>query len=242
MEDPKAIENFLRGDEPAETYYKGIPAYLKDTYWWAYIHPKAVRFFERQWLVNLILWGNYNRLKKTLLKELVTSFEKKNLQLACVYGDLTEQIESTLGSHGTLDVIDVCQIQLDNLREKLGPSKKISLSRQDSSSLEFSDGAFDTTILFFLLHEQPEEVRNATLKEALRVTSKGGQVIVIDYHQASHWNPLRYVMSVVFKLLEPFAQGFVNQNINDLLPKSLKASVEKKTFFGSLYQKVIIRC
>jgi len=31
-----------------------IPAYLQETYWWAYVHPKAVRFFERQWLVNLI--------------------------------------------------------------------------------------------------------------------------------------------------------------------------------------------
>jgi hypothetical protein len=32
-----------------------VPDYLTEHYWWAYIHPKAVRFFERQWLVNLIL-------------------------------------------------------------------------------------------------------------------------------------------------------------------------------------------
>lgn len=242
MEDPKTIENVLPGDEPVENYYKGIPAYLKDTYWWAYIHPKAVRFFERQWLVNFILWGNYNRLKKELLTELTPGIEKRTLQLACVYGDLTQNIESSLGSNGTLDVIDVCQIQLDNLRTKIGSSKKISLSCQDSSSLEFPDGAFDTTFLFFLLHEQPEEVRYKTLKEALRVTAKGGQVIIIDYHQASLWNPLRYVMSVVFRLLEPFAQEFVNKNIDGLLPETHQTSSEKKTFFGGLYQKVIIRC
>ncbi|MBF0613390.1 MAG: hypothetical protein HQL55_19930, partial [Magnetococcales bacterium] len=28
-----------------------LPNYLEETYWWAYIHPKGVRFFERQWLV-----------------------------------------------------------------------------------------------------------------------------------------------------------------------------------------------
>jgi len=36
-----------------------VPDYLNAHYWWAYIHPKAVKLFERQWLVNLILWGNY---------------------------------------------------------------------------------------------------------------------------------------------------------------------------------------
>ena len=36
-----------------------VPAYLCTHYWWAYIHPYGVWFFERQWLVNLILAGNY---------------------------------------------------------------------------------------------------------------------------------------------------------------------------------------
>ena len=35
----------------------GIPEYLQETYWWAYLHPTAVNLFERQWLVNLILWS-----------------------------------------------------------------------------------------------------------------------------------------------------------------------------------------
>ena len=33
-----------------------IPYYLSAHYWWAYVHPRAVKVFERQWLVNLILW------------------------------------------------------------------------------------------------------------------------------------------------------------------------------------------
>ena len=32
-----------------------IPAYLQQVYWWAYVHPNAVKMFERQWLVNAIL-------------------------------------------------------------------------------------------------------------------------------------------------------------------------------------------
>ena len=44
-----------------------VPDYLSTHYWWAYIHPKAVKLFERQWLVNLILCGNYVRLRDAAL-------------------------------------------------------------------------------------------------------------------------------------------------------------------------------
>ena len=47
-----------------------VPSYLSDTYWWAYVHPRAVRLFERQWLVNLILWGNFARLRDAALDAL----------------------------------------------------------------------------------------------------------------------------------------------------------------------------
>ena len=47
---------------------QAIPSYLQDTYWWAYVHPNAVSFFERQWLVYLILWGNFARLRDALGK------------------------------------------------------------------------------------------------------------------------------------------------------------------------------
>ena len=33
------------------------------------VHPKAVKLFERHW-VNLILWGNYERLRDATLAEM----------------------------------------------------------------------------------------------------------------------------------------------------------------------------
>ena len=60
-----------------------VPDYLSTHYWWAYIHPKAVKLFERQWLVNLILWGNYARLRDAALAELGESLSGKTLQVAC---------------------------------------------------------------------------------------------------------------------------------------------------------------
>ena len=56
--------------ELIKTTWPIIPAYLEKTYWWAYVHPRAVAFFERQWLVNLILWGNFARLRDSALDSL----------------------------------------------------------------------------------------------------------------------------------------------------------------------------
>ena len=47
-----------------------IPAYLEQTYWWAYVRPYAVAFWDRQWLVNLILFGNLARLRDAAVSEI----------------------------------------------------------------------------------------------------------------------------------------------------------------------------
>ena len=68
------------------------PQYLTAHYWWAYVHPRAIWFFERQWLVNLILWGNYTRLRNAAMAELGDVLPGATLQVACVYGDLTGEL------------------------------------------------------------------------------------------------------------------------------------------------------
>src|SRR4051812_5266197 len=91
-----------------------IPAYLSDTYWWAYVHPKAVNIFERQWLVNAILWGNFARLRNAALAELGEVISGRTLQVACVYGDFSSHLVDRIAPGGSLDVVDVLPIQLTN--------------------------------------------------------------------------------------------------------------------------------
>ena len=94
-----------------------VPDYLSAHYWWAYMHPKAVKLFERQWLINLILWGNYKRLRDAALMELGESLSGTTLQVACVYGDLTNCLSRrAMTGGGSIDIVDVLPIQLENLR------------------------------------------------------------------------------------------------------------------------------
>ena len=227
---------------PAGLSAPGIPAYLQKIYWWAYLHPKAVRVFEREWLVNLILWGNFRRLRDAALDEFGERIEQHVLQIACVYGDFTQRIAARLHGKGRLDVVDVAPIQLANLRRKLGTNSPVGLHRQDSSALDFPTASVDASLLFFLLHEQPEAVRRATLAAALRVTRPGGKVVIVDYHRPRRRHPLRLPMHAVLRTLAPFALDLWRHEIADYLPPGLdRGAIAKRTAFGGLYQTLVIQ-
>jgi len=227
-----------------ESETPAIPAYLEDTYWWAYLRPRAIWVFEREWLVNLILWGNMHRLTRAVLDELNCEVGSTVLQVACVYGDFSNRLATHLrASRSRLHVLDIAPIQLRNARRKLDHHDNFSLHHQDSSDLRFNSGHFDQTVVFFLLHEQPEEVRRKTIAEAIRVTRPGGKVIFVDYHGPKRRNPLRYLMKHVLRWLEPFALDLWRTELPDYLPDGIRPEqVHAQFYCGGLYQKIVITC
>jgi ubiquinone/menaquinone biosynthesis C-methylase UbiE len=222
---------------PAPT---AIPQYLHDTYWWAYVHPRAVRFFERQWLVNLILWGNFAKLRDAALDALGQTLPGRTLQVACVYGDFTARVAERLPAEGSLDVVDVLPIQLANLRRKLPAAARVSLLHRDASRLGFASGTYDRVVLFFLLHEMPLDVRRRTLAEALRVAKPGAQVVIVDYHRPARWHPFRPIMNFILRRFEPFAMDLWAHEVSEWLPGVDAGRMHKDTFWGGLYQRLVI--
>jgi len=219
-----------------------VPQYLAAHYWWAYVHPTAVRVFERQWLVNLILWGNYRRLRDAALAELGRSLQGKTLQVACVYGDFTCRVSDRVAAGGgSLDVVDVLSVQLTNLQRKLPQDAPVRLMAMDSASLDVPDAHYDRALVFFLLHEQPQHVRKRTLSELLRVVKPGGKIVIVDYALPRWWQPLRYLWRPVLGWLEPFALDLWRQDIAAWLPPDRGSDrLCKQSFFGGLYQKVVL--
>jgi len=216
-----------------------IPAYLHETYWWAYVHPKAVRLFERQWLVNLILWGNFAKLRDAALAQLGETLPGRTLQVACVYGDFTPRLAERVPEGASLDVVDVLPIQLANLRCKLPASAAVSLINRDAADLGAPDASYDRVVLFFLLHEMPLDVRRRTLAEAVRVLKPGSELVIVDYHRPSRWHPLRAVMKVILRNFEPFAMDLWRHEVSEWLPPEARL-LQKETFYGGLYQKLVI--
>ena len=219
-----------------------IPKYLSDTYAWAYGTPEAVRLFERQWLVNLILWGNFARLRDKALAALGERLSGKTLQIACVYGDLTPMLLAAHTDAGQLDVVDVLPVQVLNLRNKLGANaSRVGIHLGNSAAMVYESASYDRALLFFLLHEQPEDVRRKTLSEALRVVRPGGKLVIVDYHRPHGFHPLNLPMRAVLSSLEPFALDLWAHDLAVWLPPGVPVqSIDAQTFFGGLYQLLVI--
>ena len=222
-----------------------VPWYLDSVYWWAYVDPRAITLFERQWLVNVILWGNFGRLRDAALDALADEpgapLSGRTLQIACVYGDLTRRLSERVAADGSLEVVDVLPLQLANLNRKLPTGHAVRLTHGDSTALEHASASFDRALLFFLMHEQPEAARRATLTEALRVVKPGGKVVIVDYHRPHVLNPLYWPMVGILRTLEPFALDLWRSELETWLPADRPVpSLERRLLFGDLYQLVIL--
>ena len=69
---------------------------------------------------------------------------------------------------------------------------------------------------------------------------KGSKAVFVDYHNPAKWQPIRYILKVVNHYLEPFAEALWKNEIQHYATKANKFVWRKKTFFGGVYQCVVV--
>ncbi len=213
-----------------------IPDYLKDIYTWAYLTPTSISIFDRHWIVSLILLGNYVKLERAMLEELRPGAQV--LQAACVYGRYSRVLADYLGQHGHLDVIDIAPIQAENCELKLLNYHNTSVRVADAALPD--NEKYDAVSCFFLLHEVPDNKKIEITDNLLNKLGPGGKLVFVDYHRP-HWlHPFKALISFVFTTLEPFARSLWEKEISDYATRAHEFSWEKKTYFGGMYQKVVV--
>jgi ubiquinone/menaquinone biosynthesis C-methylase UbiE len=213
-----------------------VPAYLKDVYHWAYLSSLGRAIFDHPLMVHAILWGNMRRLTRAVLDELRPG--DRVLQPACVYGNFSFHLSRYLGERGRLTVSDVAAVQVDNAARKLADRANVEFCTTDA--VEPPSGPFDRVVCFFLLHEVPDDYKHRIAEALLGVLDQGGELVFVDYHRPGAWHPLRPVMSLVFDRLEPFAKTLWQREIESFLPELRRLNYRKETYFGGLYQKVVV--
>lgn len=214
-----------------------VPSYLRDVYTWAYLNPKNVALLDHPAVVDLLLFGNARRLMRTVLAEIEPG--SKALMAAHVYGDFVNRLAGRVGPTGELDIIDIAPIQVANCRRKVGHLPHVSVHLADAA--EPGGGPYDVVVCFFLLHEVPDGKKRAIVDALLGSVAPGGKVVFVDYHRPHILHPIRYILSVVNRLLEPFANALWHHDIAAFASDAEGFTWSQRPFFGGVYQKVVAR-
>ncbi len=226
-------------------FLDGAPEYLARHYWWAYLWKPAIWFFDHQPIINIILFGQYQRLLVQTLKQLEGHPAGRVLQLTCVYGKLTPKLVRTLYAND-LYIADVCQEQLKASLRRLNPSGQDHLlaARMNAEELAFSSNSFSTVLIFFLMHELPSAARENVLQETLRVLTPGSRLLITEYNSLPdrHWiyrfTPLRWQLL----FWEPFLDDFWREDLTEELQKAAShwdkkiSLIEENLVFNGFYR------
>ncbi len=212
-----------------------VPTYLRKHYTWAYLNPIGRDIFDHPTIVSAILWGNYHKLIRSALAEIPSG--SKTLQTACVYGAFSVRLAEAIGPHGHLDVLDVASIQVTHTQRKLQPFAHAHVFICDAATPP--DETYDNIVCFFLLHEVPDDYKSRIMDAILARVRPGGKAVFVDYHRPKAWHPLKPIMWLVFKTLEPFASALWSRDIHSYAQTPDAFSWHKQEYFGGLYQKVV---
>lgn len=217
-----------------------VPAYMRDVYDWAYVDPAWVRWLDHNLVVRTLLFCNDRRLMNRYLARIRPGM--RVWQVAHVYGDLVSLAAQKAGPTGAFHLTDITPIQVEHGRSKLAALPWASVMRQDAALHRPEDGRpYDLICSFFLLHEVPDDWKRRIVDNMLAQIPDEGEVLFVDYHAPSRWQPVRYILKVVNRLLEPFANALWNNEISHYASKADHYEWRKETIFGGVYQIVSVR-
>ena len=216
-----------------------IPAYLKDTYNWAYVDKENVDKLDHNFVVRTLLFMQDQRLMRAYLNKIQSGM--KVWQVAHVYGDLVRKAALRCGKNGTFHLTDVLPVQIEHAKTKLNDLAQAKIFHADASKFKSPESNYDLVCSFFLLHEVPEEWKYAIVENMFRHLSDDGEMVFVDYHKPKWWQPIGYILRLVNHYLEPFAKTLWNKEIQEYATNPAQYTWKKSTIFGGVYQIVSVK-
>lgn len=217
-----------------------MPSYMTDVYDWAYVDPAWVRWLDHNLVVKTLLFGNDRRLMRRYLSRIRPGM--RVWQIAHVYGDLVQLAARAVGKEGSFHLTDITPIQIAHGKHKLDALPWAHVIRQDAALHQGEDAhAYDLICSFFLLHEVPDDWKRRIVDNMLAQMPEHGEVLFVDYHRPARWQPIRYILKWVNRLLEPFAEALWDHEISHFASHAERYTWQKETIFGGVYQIVSVR-
>ena len=209
-----------------------------------YSNMRLMRLVDFQPIISAILLFQYDRLVAKITTGIARSDlnRRRLLITSCAFGNVIPKVVEAGVAAGAERVLiaDIIENELIHARGKLGPhAERVEYLEQDATRMELDDGTVDVNVMFFLLHELPDELKQRALAEAGRLLAPGGRLYLAEFHRPRVW-VLRALSWTYFKVFEPL--GLALWDRHDPL-KSLERmggwSCERTTLFFGNFQIIV---
>lgn len=134
--------------------------------------------------------------------------------------------------------IDLSPDMLYYAKKKVRSNHKIKFICGDATKIPYKNSTFDVSTISFGLHDMPESIGLAILKEMIRTTKNDGQIIIVDYHQPAN-RFIRWLGYRIAKLWESrYYDHFMRVGLSPYLHKVKLKSRQKETYLLGNIQTV----
>ncbi len=215
----------------------------------AHVYPiyssmRLIRLIDFQPIIAAILLFQYGRLVRVMTHVMgkMDLHGKKALITSCAFGNVMPCVTRAALRAGAdkVQVVDIIENELINAESKMREYRpSLEFFRADAAHVGLPDGSVDVNVLFFLLHELPNDLKNTVLQEACRVLAPGGKLFLGEFHRPHSWI-MRLLSWTYFKVFEPW--GLALWDTHD--PMATLSAMHHMTcerrlaFFGN-YQVII---
>ena len=206
-----------------------------------YSNMRLIKLVDFQPVISAILLFQYHRLVSKIISGLKQSNlrNKKVLITSCAFGNVIPEVVKAAVQTGAERVLiaDIIHNELLHARSKLGNfAEKVDFIEDNATDMQQEDGVVDANVMFFLLHELPDHLKQRALCEAGRMLTPGGKLWLAEFHRPKLW-VLRALSWTYFKVFEPLGLALWDTHDPlDCLESMGGWSCERTTYFFGNFQ------
>ncbi|MDX2212785.1 MAG: class I SAM-dependent methyltransferase [Oculatellaceae cyanobacterium bins.114] len=153
---------------------------------------------------------------------------RRILDLGCGTGTTTRLLKTTFPEAEVIGV-DLSPYMLVVAEDKAQVAKlPIQFRHGNAEKTGFPDASFDLVTASLLFHETPPDISKQILREAFRLLTVGGEVVVLDGNQGM----LRHTPWLMEIFEEPYIQDFAAGSVDAWMGSAGFAAVQTETVWG----------
>ena len=135
--------------------------------------------------------------------------------------------------------VDLSPDMLARAKKKIRKGYDVTFLCQDASSIPYADSHFDLATVSFGLHDMPEGIGVAVLREMRRVTKPDGKIVIVDYDVPQNSLPAFLGHAVAKTWESKYYDRFLEVGLQHYLGEAELSAQEKENFIFANIQKVI---